>query len=147
MQYTHGEGSGLGNSGCAVAVASILGIVSIAVVVYRAIINFDTIVSSLASRVFFTLAVVYLANLLFLLRSRHLQAYAILEIILGCVIAWFSANNMSKDSYYNAAGLVSSVYFIIRGLDNRQKARQTAAELAKNQVAAEPNTAPDPEGK
>ena len=128
MRYSFDEGNGLGNSGCAFVIASIIGVASVAVIIYRAITNFDTIVSTLASRVFFTLAVVYLANLLFLLRSKHLQAYAILEIALGCIIAWFSANNMSKDNYYNAAGLVSSVYFIIRGLDNKQKARQPVSE-------------------
>ncbi len=55
---------------------------------------------------------------LFFLRQRQRLVYSVLEVALGCGIAWVSTDQIGNQPRYGLPGMISASFFLIRGFDN-----------------------------
>jgi MFS superfamily sulfate permease-like transporter len=109
-------------------IALVLAVITLAAIFAVLVERFGVEVLSADPNALFALAVVSIF-LLFLLRCRNAIAYGLLEIAVGLVSVFISANagqNISQATAIyelatRALGLLGGVYIVIRGLDNLDK--------------------------
>jgi hypothetical protein len=92
-------------------------------------INAEWISKSPLARCIVLAAILYLSAILFKLRRDFLTGYAVLEIALGMGVAWCATNNFARNYLFGLPGIISAVYFLIRGFDNWAKAKEQRTAL------------------